>query len=151
MASLLYAHSMYSTEQYGIFICEYVKRVRHIIKTDEQVVGMIGSGSSGSMMASGVLRSLVFRPAKREICYIHIQKYGANAHNGGYNGPMQNGHYIFIDDFIQSGATYRWCLERMEYFSPDSKISYILIWGRFGREFRPPKNVKFIEIDPTTR
>ena len=98
-----YATSLYNNKEYKKIVYWYVARVREILTEDQEdptIVGIIGSGSSGALIAAAILNSR----QTRSLSYVHVQK--TEGHNGVWSGKNISGTYIFVDDFIQTGGTF---------------------------------------------
>ena len=129
--SLTYGTTLYRTESLKKVIRWYTREFNKIIEQDDSVNGVVSTGSSGAIIAG-----LVVARAKREMVHIHVGKRAG--HNGKLSGiSSSDGNFVFVDDFIDSGASLRRCQTHLR---PSKYIKYILCYGDFdtgasGRDY----------------
>jgi orotate phosphoribosyltransferase-like protein len=108
-----YGETLYETSRLKKAVDAYVTTVISLLTRDQNVMGLVSTGSSGSILAS----ALMMQNLPREIYHLHVNKPDGPSHHGKTSGYqaltkyMKHGRYAFIDDFISSGCSLMRCVD----------------------------------------
>jgi orotate phosphoribosyltransferase len=151
MNRLTYSESLYHADTLRTYVKEYVRAIVKVLKTDNNIVGLVSTGSSGAILAAAIL---LHRKIPKTLTHLHINKpKDGHSHNGAYSGRCLTGTYIFVDDFISMGNSLKRCIDLCNSWAYGNKPSTTVI--RYAvvcfceRVCNPPtlpKNVKIITL-----
>jgi len=142
-----YGTTLYETRALKNVLPYYVKAVK-LILAENDILGLVSTGSSGTILAAGVMLRL-----ERDLCHIHVGK--SRGHGGvisGDNSMGKFGNYIFLDDFIDTGASLERCVSglcthiRNKPVITHAVVAYICAGE--GRDYSEASNINIIELNP---
>jgi len=127
-----YGETLYQTGSLKLAIPAYLIVIRRIVEHDESIVGLVSTGSSGAILATGILLQ-----GQMELYHIHVGKRAG--HRGKISGVNHAGNYIFVDDFIDKGVSVRRCKRHLK----ASRMPYVVVGDNFhGRAFGNTKVIR---------
>ena len=124
----------------------YARKIRMLLKRDDKIVGLCGTGWSGAIIAAAIM----VRKMPRALDNIYIRKSGERSHSTGSQGITKSqGKYIFVDDFICSGDTLTNVMQAMA--SMNLEVLYAVVYGHPRRAMGGLSKQQIISVNNVER
>ncbi len=133
---ITYGATLYHHNSLKIVVRKYRKVLKTVLKIHPEIVGLVSTGSSGSILAGALMLGKV----AEKLVHIHVNKNGGgHGHDGVHSGIKGvKGSYIFVDDFISAGHSLERCINSFEKNGNGQKIEHAII-NRCGHLFEQVK------------
>lgn len=140
-----YGTTLYRSKSLKKAVASYRTTLNKILRKDPRVIGLISTGSSGSILASNLLCGEL----ERDLCYLHVNKPDSgHGHDGVFSGrySYEVGVYVFVDDFICDGYSLKRCWNAIKNEHKQNRIQLRYALVARGNS-RPHGCIKIVHVD----